>query len=116
MPQLPEVDSILDSLKSTASKIVKTDITNIRGFSERQVRMLAQHARWIAEAEAKGEFAKDPKLRDWFLTGLEDMTKSFVMTLRGLLRVTIEKLWNALVDALWKVIDTAAGFKLPRPV
>lgn len=114
MPTIPDVDSILDGLKATASKIVKTDIANIRGFSERQLRMIAQHAKWLAEAEAKREFANDPKLRGWFLTNLEVMTRNFVLTLRGLMAITVEKLWNALVDALWKIIEAAAGLKLPR--
>ncbi len=116
MPSIPPVDSIVDKLISAASKIVKGDITVIRGYSERQMKMMATHARWIAEAEAQGEFANDPKLRGWFLTNLDDMARDFANSLRGLLAITIEKVWNALIDVLWGVIETAAGFKLPRPV
>ena len=116
MPRIPNVDAIVDQVKRAATRIVKTDITNIRGFSERQVRMMAQQARWIAEAEASGEFDKDPKLRNWFLTNLEDLARNFAHSLRGLIAITIEKVWNAVVDVLWKVVESAAGFRLPRPV
>ena len=78
--------------------------------------MMAKQARWIAEAEARGEFADDPKLRDWFLTNLDDVARNFARTLRGLLAITIEKVWNAVVNVLWQVVEAAAGFRLPRPV
>jgi len=30
--------------------------------------------------------------------------------------VTIEKIWNATVDILWKAIEKGIGFTLPRPI
>ena len=44
------------------------------------------------------------------------MTLSFVKTLRGLLMVTIEKVWNAIVGVLWDAISKAANIVLPVPV
>jgi hypothetical protein len=44
------------------------------------------------------------------------MAKNFAGTLRGLLAVTIEKVWNAIVTTLWKAIETAAGVALPLPI
>jgi hypothetical protein len=40
---------------------------------------------------------------------------NFVKTLRGLLMVTIEKVWNAIVGVIRKAIATATGIALPTP-
>jgi hypothetical protein len=40
---------------------------------------------------------------------------NFAKTLRGLLMVTIEKVWNAIVGVIWKAIETATGIALPIP-
>jgi hypothetical protein len=51
--------------------------------------------------------------RDFFLENLKNMTRNFVKTLRDLIVVEIEKVWNAIVDVLWKAIETATGIALP---
>jgi hypothetical protein len=49
------------------------------------------------------------------LDSLEDMALNFAKTLRGLLMVTIEKVWNAIVGVLWGAISTATGIDLAAP-
>lgn len=109
-----DIDELVESLKTAASGVIQKDVTTLRGFSERQLQGMAKQAAWIAEATAKGEI--DAELRDFFLNNLEDMAKNFANTLRGLLAVTIEKVWNALVTTLWKAIEKAAGVALPIPI
>jgi hypothetical protein len=41
------------------------------------------------------------------------MAQNFVNTLQGLAKVTIEKVWNAMVGVLWGAIGTATGIDLP---
>jgi hypothetical protein len=109
-----DVGELVESLKAVASDVIRQDVTTIRGFSERQLQAMAKQAAWIAESTAKGEI--DAELRDFFLDNLEQMAKNFAGTLRGLLAVTIEKVWNAIVTTLWKAIETAAGVALPLPI
>jgi hypothetical protein len=109
-----DVDDLVEGLKTAASDVLRKDVTTLRGFSERQLQAMAKQAAWIAEATAKGEI--DAGLRDFFLDNLEDMARNFANTLRGLLAVTIEKVWNALVTTLWKAIEKAAGVTLPLPL
>ena len=40
------------------------------------------------------------------------MVRSFVNTLAGLLAVTIEKTWNAIVEVIWGAINKATGLAL----
>jgi hypothetical protein len=112
----PNPNEIVHAIKDAITGIVDKDAVTIRGFSERQLKMLAQQATWIAEATLAGEFKTDPHLRDDFLDNLQDMAKDFVNTLRGLLTITVEKVLNAIVDVLWKAIESAIGFALPRPL
>mgnify|MGYP003366927576 CR=1 len=44
------------------------------------------------------------------------MLLKFANTLRGLMMVTIEKLWNALVQVLWDAISKAVSleYKIPN--
>jgi hypothetical protein len=54
--------------------------------------------------------------RDFFLDSLEDMALNFAKTLRGLLMVTIEKVWNAVVSVIWKAIPSVTGLALSTPL
>ena len=45
-------------------------------------------------------------LREFFITRLESMALNFVQTLKELLSTTIEKVWNAIIDALYNTIES----------
>ena len=99
-----DLTTIVQEIKDVASAIVKKDITTIKGFSERQAKGLATQTLIIQKGVLNGEI--DDDLKEFFYNGLRDMTRNFVNTLKGLLIVTIEKLINAIVNALWKFIDS----------
>src|SRR5262249_3589896 len=113
---MPNVGDIMNDVKNAASTILSKDVQTISGFSERQLKLMAQQAVWITEATNAGEFNSDPGLRDDFLHNLQDMAEDFAKALRGLMSVTVEKIWNATVDILWKAIEKGIGFALPRPI
>ena len=69
------------------------------------IRYLAKHAKLIAVGVGSGDI--DADLRNFFIDGLESMALNFIRTLRGLLQITIEKVWNAVVNVLIKAIETA---------
>ena len=108
-----DIDRLVIDIKTAASAVISQDVTELRGFSERQVKALAKQAQMIATGIVKKEI--DDDLQDFFLDSLEDMALNFVKTLRGLLMVTIEKVWNAVISVIWQAIESATGVKLGAP-
>lgn len=106
-----DVEQLVEDIKDAASRVLQKDVTALRGFSERQVKAVAQQASFIAAGIQSGEITEET--RDFFLDSLEDMALNFVKTLRGLLTVTIEKVWNAVVAVIWKAIKAATQIPLP---
>ena len=108
-----DVAQLVEDIKTAATQILNQDVTTLRGFSERQVKAIAQQAAFVESGILSGEITDET--RDFFLDSIEDMALNFVKTLRGLLMVTIEKVWNAIVGVIWKAIESATGFTLPKP-
>jgi len=104
---------LVSEIKNAATGILNQDVTELRGFSERQVEALAKQADLIAKGIKSGDI--DDDLREFFLDSLEDMALNFAKTLRGLVMVTIEKVWNAVVGVIWKSIEAATGIGLSAP-
>lgn len=96
------VANIISEIKDIASGILEKDISAVRGFSERQVEAIAKQTVLIQNGVKNGDIDED--LREFFLDGLEAMALNFVNTLKGILMVTLEKLWNALVNFLYKAV------------
>lgn len=108
-----DVAQLIEDIKKAASQVLNKDVTTLRGFSERQLKAIAQQAAFVEAGILSGEITDET--RDFFLDSLEDMALNFVKTLRGLMIVTIEKVWNAIVGVIWKSIETATGIALPQP-
>ncbi len=105
-----DVNQLVNRIKLAASEVLGKDISTLRGFSERQATALAKQTALLANGIASGDIEDD--LRDFFLDSLEDMALNFANTLRGLMMVTIEKVWNAIVVVLWQAIESATGLNL----
>ena len=97
-----DVATIISEIKTIASGILEKDVSTVRGFSERQVEAIAKQTVIIQKGVANGDIDED--LREFFLDGLEAMALNFVNTLKGILMVTLEKLWNAIVGFLYKAV------------
>lgn len=108
-----DVNQLITDMKVAASTILKADVSTFRGFSERQLQAIAKQTEFVARGIASGEITSETK--DFFFDSLEDMALNFAKTLRGLVLVTVEKVWNALVGVIWKVISTATGLTLVAP-
>ena len=111
MPTEINVAELMEDIKSAATEVLNKDVTTLRGFSERQIKAMAQQTALLAKGVASGEVTEDT--REFFLDSLEDMALNFAKTLRGLLMVTIEKVWNAVVGVIWKSIEAVTGIALP---
>lgn len=105
-----DIGQLVSDMKDAAAQILNKDVTTLRGFSERQMKAIATQARLVAQGIASGQITEET--RDFFLDGLEDMTRNFARTLRGLLMVTVDRVWNALVGVLWRAIDAATGLNI----
>ena len=108
-----DVSELVENMKMAASQVLNKDVTTLRGFSERQIKAIAQQAAFVEAGILNGGITDET--REFFLDSLEDMVLNFVKTLRGLLMVTIEKVWNAIVGVIWKAIESATGISLTTP-
>ena len=111
MPTQIDLSELINDMKSAASDVLNQDVSTLRGFSERQLKALAQQTALVAQGIASEEITEET--REFFLDSLEDMALNFAKTLRGLLMVTIEKIWNAVVGVIWKSIEAVTGIGLP---
>jgi trans-2-enoyl-CoA reductase len=74
---------------------------------------IARQAALIACAIESNQFTA--KERDFFIDGLKRMMSTFVEALVQMIAITIKKLWNALVEAVWSTLNTIARAALPVP-
>jgi len=97
-----DTGNLIEEIKDLATTIIKKDINTVRGFSGRQVEAIARQTELIKIGHAAGEI--DNELLIFFLEGLEAMVHNFINTLKGILLVTLEKLWNGIIQVLYKAI------------
>ncbi|MFZ6639020.1 hypothetical protein ACO0LL_04720 [Undibacterium sp. TC4M20W] len=109
-----DIDQLVADMQAAASGVLQADVTTLRGFTQQQVKAIAQQAGLVSTGILTKQIT--PETQQFFLDGLEDMALSFAKTLRGLLMVTIEKVWNAVVGVLWSAISKATNLVLPVPV
>jgi hypothetical protein len=107
------IDQLMTEIKAVASGVINQDIAVLSGFSERQLKALAKQTELIASSMLSGEI--DDDLQVFFLDSLKDMALNFVKTFQGLVMVTIEKVWNAIVGVLWGAISSVTGINLIAP-
>ena len=98
------VIQIINEIREVATTILEKDISTVNGFSERQVEALAKQTAIVQQGILNGDIDED--LQVFFEQGLKDMARNFVNTLKGILSVTIEKIWNAIVEVVLKAINT----------
>lgn len=44
------------------------------------------------------------------------MVQNFVFALEGLALATVQKVWDAVTNLLWGMVESAISIKLPRPM
>jgi hypothetical protein len=107
--------ALMNSIRDAASGILQRDVTTITGFAQDQLAQLAQQAEGVAAMQAAGAFDGNDALRDHFTNQLQEMTRNFAQTLRGLLAVTVEKLVAAVLAVIGQAIGAATGVVLRLP-
>jgi hypothetical protein len=99
------VDDVLDALRGELGE----GFASIADFAEKQSKMLAQQAAFITEARLNGSLKDDDELFDFFVDQLKEMSGNFARAVAQLTVLTIERAWNAVVDAVWGAINGAIG-------
>lgn len=100
-----DADQVVTDVRAAVSAVLGKDVATYRGYVDRQVKALAKQAKFIASGYATGDLDDDEV--DYFLDGLERMAETFARTIRGLVLITIEKVWNAVVEVLHGAIRVA---------
>ncbi len=102
-----DIDQVFTDVKAAVTGVLGKDIETWRGFSERQGRAMVKQAQLIAQGFADGSLTNDDV--DFFIDGLENAAENFARTLRGLVAITIEKVWNATMKVLLGAVKGALG-------
>lgn len=108
-----DLKQLVEDIKTAASTALHKDVSALKGYSERQVKSIAKQSEFVALGIASGGITDETK--DFFLDSLKDMALNFVKTLHGLLLVTIERVWNAVVGVIWNAISRVTNLMLPIP-
>jgi hypothetical protein len=99
-------NSVLSAVKEVTSK----DLTSVAGFAQSQTQSLAQQAALVAGMIEANQFTPDEK--DFYLDGLKQMTRGFVETVIQVIVVAIEEIYNAVIAAIYKTINSLTGLAL----
>jgi hypothetical protein len=116
MSNLPNPGELVSAMQSAATAIVGKDISTVEGFAKDQLLRIEKLSIRLGEMIIAGEFDGDPDGQKDYLGIVQDLITNFTKTLQGLAIITIEKVWNALVNVVWTALDKATGLALPRPV
>lgn len=115
-----DVKAILDEIFDHLSFELQGAWNSISSYAERQAKMLAQQAAWIAQSRIAGSLKTDDDLFEFFTEELSDSVENFANTIALQTLLTLEKTWNSIVDILWRYINgalTAVGLSgMPIPV
>lgn len=102
-----DLSTLIAQIKDITSGILEKDVTTVRGFAANQLEAIGRQTLLLQKGVVTGEIPDN--LIEFFFDGLEKMTLNFVNTLKGLLLITIEKVWNAINDFLWGIINVATS-------
>ena len=69
------LDDLVTEIKAAATAVLDQDVTTLRGFSERQIKAIAQQTQLVATGIASGQITEET--REFFLDSLEDMALNF---------------------------------------
>ena len=108
-----DLGGLVESIKQAATAEIGKDVTLFRGYAENQLQAIAQQSVYVAQGIADGSITANT--RDYFLDSIEEMVRSFLNVLVGLVAVVVEKVWNAIVKAIWDAINQATGLALMVP-
>ncbi|MEM8695556.1 MAG: hypothetical protein AAGE05_05990 [Pseudomonadota bacterium] len=100
-----EISEIVSDLLGNLEEQLGDDIGTIRTFASSQGKKLAAQAKLIAEQRVAGVLRDDDELFEHFVQSLKDAAENFARSVVMLTVLTIEKAWNAIVNAIWGALN-----------
>src|SRR5690554_1325690 len=104
-----DVEQVVGETVASLREVVGSDWNAVAGFADKQAKLLATQAAWIAESRVLGALREDYELFEFFSKQLERMTLDFARSLSSLTLLTVEKAWNLVAGVLWKHVNLALG-------
>jgi hypothetical protein len=101
-----DASTIFTDLRAALKGELGEGYSTISSFIERQGRLLADQAAFIAEQRATGSLRDNDALFEHFLEGLKTNAVNLTHHVAMLTALTIEKTWNAVANVLWGAIRT----------
>jgi len=105
---------MLSTIKNRVTDVLDNDLSARQELYEQWLEAMALQASWVVEGTLHGRLNEEE--RNFFLTNLETMARDFSRFFVDLDASTLEKLWDAVVGALWRAIGEAINLVLPIPV
>lgn len=96
-----DANAILNDLRAALKGELGQGYSTIASFVNRQGRLLADQALFIAEQRATGSLRSNDRLYKHFLEGLKTNAVNLTHHVAMLTALTIEKAWNAVANVLW---------------
>ncbi|MFC0396878.1 hypothetical protein [Paraburkholderia rhizosphaerae] len=104
----------VNSIGTAVKNVTGQDAPAIEGFAQNQLQSLAHQSALITGMIEANQFTDD-ELK-FYLIGLKQMAMGFAQTLIGMIVVEVQRLFNAIVTAIYTSINTLAKVALPLPV
>lgn len=108
-----DIAQLIADIQTAISSELNADVTSFKGFAKQQLQAIAEQTERVARGIASGEITAGT--RNFFLQGIKDMSLNFVKTLQGLLIVSIEKIWNTMLNVIFLAISKATGLNISIP-
>lgn len=106
------INDLVEEIRLAITMVIKKDFSKIKGFQENQAIALATHAKLIAEGVRSKDI--DPELKEFYITGLKAMAKNFVKVTIATIKISIEKVLNAVMEVLIGAIQKVIIGIIPK--
>lgn len=101
------VSDITNDLLVVLEKELGDGFKTISTLATEQARQLAEYSTRIVQARTTGSLKDDDDRFRFFVKNLEEMTNNLARAVANLTILTLERAWNAIVEVIWGVINTA---------
>jgi hypothetical protein len=100
-------DTLTGEIGLVVTRIVNTDLTILRGYSQAKARAIASFTLLLGEGFASGSISEDQMNQE--MTELERMVMRFVRNIQALATTTIERLLRGIGDLLMATLRQVTG-------
>ena len=106
---MSEIDykSLLQEILDVISEKVGDGFSSIETIATKHAKRVATQATLLTQSRISGQAQNDDEVFDFLKGMLQDMIHSMAKVLVALTVLTIETVWNSVVDVVWGAINAA---------